>query len=238
MGNEKEGSAGPALDLALDVKAGDGVRASTRPGVVAAAAVVSGRPPAIGAPAMAVDLVEARRVANFGVVPTSLLALPGYARATKARLDEIQRDITACSRKVGKTEQDLAEACWAVAQRVLATFDSLSKAARAPYQATVQHLREVDEGTPEHLAVCADFANFVLNDQATFGTEFGEAKKRIASLRALVQSQTKELALYQAALKMYDAEAVAKGKVVTMAIIAAVGVVLVSLILVAILASL
>ena len=185
-----------------------------------------------------IDLGEARRLANFGAVPTSLLAFPGYLRATNARIAEIQREITACSRKLGKADQDLGEACWAVAQRVLATFDSLSKAAKAPYLATVQQLRELDEGTPEHLAVCADFAVFVLADQATFGTDLGEAKKRIESLRAVQQSHRKELALYQAALTMYDADAVAKGKVVTMALIAAAGAIVVTAVLVGVVASL
>src|SRR4051812_36016761 len=84
----------PRLELELDVKSKEEVRASMKPGPTG-----SMRPDARGVgaalgvdrvmlsrPPPPVDNIEAKLLGNFGSVPTAIWELPGYARRVKARL--------------------------------------------------------------------------------------------------------------------------------------------------------
>ncbi len=81
----------------------------------------------------------------------------------------------------------------------------------------------VDEARKEYASICADLAQFIIDDRANFGAEFDDARARIAKMRETFATADKELTLYKAAASSYDAAAAAKGRSIMLgAIVAAV----------------
>jgi chromosome segregation ATPase len=150
----------PVLELELDVKTKDEVRASMKP-----APVGSMRPDARGVgaalgvdrgllsrPPPPIDNIEAKLLGNFGSVPAAIWELPGYARRVKSRLAELEAAIATRDGRATKAKKELEDAAVSLARRGITTCNALSRQARAPYVATLEqiakreaHLRDVDQ---------------------------------------------------------------------------------------------
>jgi hypothetical protein len=333
-----EGDDSPDLELELDL----GRTHSNAPVQGAmegeGARTTSGRPQPLGRAIAAVqrpiapvvDTMEARLLAKYPQAPTKLWEYPGYAKAVKERLAELETQAAQKRTKAEDAKAQLDAALVGIARRAVTLCEGLNRAAKQPYAPTLAHLasqeaqlRAVDgermakvdatheralaiakrlrpaendlerarteerqasaglEGGPksasaaqakvieaahkkvleaqaavtilreerskleaeaksiatshdpaaeaaraDYNAICADFAQFAMDDTVNFGEEFSADRVTVTNLREVAERADKDAALYRAAADSYDRDAVAKGRTVVIGAAAAGAVVL------------
>jgi hypothetical protein len=140
------GSGELALELEVDAKSAPPVSRPVPSGPVSARPVSVGsavpvdRGPISHAPK--IDALDIRLVAKFGPAPESIWEAPGYARRVRARVKELHQLVTPRIARKVRTKTELEDALVALAQRGVAATRLMTRAARAPYQQTLERITQ------------------------------------------------------------------------------------------------
>lgn len=126
--------ASPGISLELDIQHKPIVAAS--PGVAMATGTVDRKRPKPTA-----DPLEARLLGGFGLPPEKIWDTPAYARRVKVRTAELEVLTAECRGGLERAEAALDEALIRMATRGAATAQAATRAARAPYERTIERLR-------------------------------------------------------------------------------------------------
>ncbi len=89
----------------------------------------------------AADPLEARLLGGFGLAPQKIWETPAYARRVKARTAELEVAVAERRGAVERAEAALDDALIRVATRGAEAASKATRAARAPYERTIERLR-------------------------------------------------------------------------------------------------
>jgi hypothetical protein len=147
-------------------------------------------------------------------------------RALRAEEERLAEDPKAAGPKLEETRKKIEE--------IRATLD-VARKERAAIEAEIKAIPQrndpaTDKARADYRAVCADFAQFVIDDPVHFGEEFNEARERIRKLREVAGHVEREYLLYKAATEAFDPDAFASGAKVVYAAIAAGAVLLLAIV--------
>ena len=157
--------------------------------------------------------------------------------ATEGRMAEFEKELQAAlseQRRAGEevppaVRQRVEEAKAKVAMANEARDASAQKIENASARAFSPAAKKARQ---EFQKVATAFALFVIDDTTNFGSDFDGARRDIKRLQAAAKAPQADLILHEAALRMFDEEAVAKGKTVMIGGGVAVAVLLLILVLV------
>lgn len=126
-----------------------------------------------------VDPIDARLLAGFGVAPTKWWDTPKYASAVKARSAELEAIIVGKREAAARAEQDYDVSMMRLAARGVVAAAAASRAARAPYERTIEHLRASEAELRRHEGARAAETAALMDRLAAIDKRAAEFRKEL-----------------------------------------------------------